>query len=98
MRKLVYFEAHGDVRTAIAREKQIKGGSRMNKAELTDAIAMLMKKEDVNAFNGNLTYGFYNANARGEFSNPTNGTDGNTLKLSGNYGIIAHGDLQFTIQ
>ncbi len=34
MRKLVYFEAHGDVRSAISREKQIKGGSRMNKVEL----------------------------------------------------------------
>ena len=38
MRKLVYFEAHGDVRTAIAREKQIKGGSRMNKAELISTL------------------------------------------------------------
>ena len=38
MRKLVYFEAHSDVRAAIAREKQIKGGSRMNKAELISTL------------------------------------------------------------
>ena len=29
--KLVYFEATGDIRSAIAREKQLKGGSRMDK-------------------------------------------------------------------
>ena len=38
IRKLVYFEAFGDVRTAIAREKQLKGGSRMNKDELISAL------------------------------------------------------------
>jgi putative endonuclease len=38
MKKLVYFEAYGDVRTAIAREKQIKGGSRMKKAELISTL------------------------------------------------------------
>jgi putative endonuclease len=32
--KLVYFEACPDVRTAIAREKQIKGGSRAKKVDL----------------------------------------------------------------
>jgi iron complex outermembrane receptor protein len=56
----------------------------------SDAIAGVINivlKEDVNTFNGNLTYGFYNANAKGEFTNPTSGTDGNTIKLSGNYGI-----------
>jgi putative endonuclease len=34
MKKLVYFEVYRDVRIAIAREKQIKGGSKMKKAEL----------------------------------------------------------------
>jgi len=34
MRKLVYYEVHCDVRTAIAREKEIKGGSRIKKVEL----------------------------------------------------------------
>jgi iron complex outermembrane receptor protein len=56
----------------------------------SDAIAGVINivlKEDVNTFNGNLTYGFYNANARVELTNPTSGTDGNTIKLSGNYGI-----------
>ena len=56
----------------------------------SDAIAGVINivlKEDVDTFNGNLTYGFHNANARGEFTNPTSGTDGNTIKLSGNYGI-----------
>jgi len=38
MKKLVYFETHGNVRTAIAREKQIKGGSRMKKAELISTL------------------------------------------------------------
>jgi len=38
MKKLVYFEIYRDVRTAIAREKQIKGGSRMKKAELISTL------------------------------------------------------------
>ncbi len=38
MKKLVYFETHGNVRTAIAREKQIKGGSRMKKAVLISTL------------------------------------------------------------
>ncbi len=38
MRKLVYFEVYCDVRAAISREKQIKGGSRMKKAELISTL------------------------------------------------------------
>ena len=38
MKKLVYFEIYRDVRSAIAREKQIKGGSRMKKAELISTL------------------------------------------------------------
>ena len=38
LRKLVYYEVHGDVRAAIAREKEIKGGSRNNKVELISTI------------------------------------------------------------
>ena len=38
MRKLVYYEVHGDVRTAIAREKEIKGGSRIKKVELISTL------------------------------------------------------------
>jgi len=38
MRKLVYFEVHCDVRIAISREKQIKGESRMKKAELISTL------------------------------------------------------------
>jgi len=34
MKKLVYYEVHDDVITAIAREKEIKGGSRIKKVEL----------------------------------------------------------------
>lgn len=34
--KLAYFEAYSDVREAIAREKQIKGGSRRKKLELIE--------------------------------------------------------------
>ncbi len=36
--KLVYFETFGDVTMAIAREKQIKGGSRRKKALLVESI------------------------------------------------------------
>ena len=36
--KLVFFEETGDVRAAIAREKQIKGGSRANKIALVNAF------------------------------------------------------------
>ncbi|MGH7656668.1 MAG: GIY-YIG nuclease family protein [Gemmatimonadales bacterium] len=32
--RLVYFEEHKSIRTAIAREKQLKGGSRRRKEEL----------------------------------------------------------------
>ena len=35
---LVYYEAHDGVREAIAREKQIKAGSRKNKLELIEAM------------------------------------------------------------
>ena len=38
VRKLVYFEQYGDPRTAIAREKQIKAGSRKNKEDLVDSV------------------------------------------------------------
>lgn len=34
--KLVYFEEYADVRDAIAREKQIKSGSRQKKLDLVD--------------------------------------------------------------
>ena len=36
--KLVYFETFGDITMAIAREKQIKGGSRRKKAMLVESI------------------------------------------------------------
>lgn len=36
--KLVYFETTPDIRTAIAREKQIKGGSRAKKISLIEAV------------------------------------------------------------
>ena len=36
--RLVFFEETGDVRAAIAREKQIKGGSRANKIALVNAF------------------------------------------------------------
>jgi len=36
--KLVYYEACGDVRTAIAREKQIKAGSRQKKEALVNEV------------------------------------------------------------
>jgi len=35
---LVYYEAFDDVRDAIAREKQIKGGSRQKKIDLIDSM------------------------------------------------------------
>ena len=38
MRKLVYYEVHGDVRTAITREKEIKAGSRIKKVELISKL------------------------------------------------------------
>ena len=37
VRKLVYYESTGDVYAAIAREKQIKGGSRRKKIDLVEA-------------------------------------------------------------
>ncbi len=36
--KLVYYEAGRDIRTAIAREKQIKGGSRQRKIDLVNSL------------------------------------------------------------
>jgi len=36
--KLVYYEAGKDIRDAIAREKQIKGGSRQKKIDLVNSI------------------------------------------------------------
>ncbi|MGH9776620.1 MAG: GIY-YIG nuclease family protein [Candidatus Acidiferrales bacterium] len=36
--KLVYFETFGDIRAAIAREKQIKGWSRARKIALVDSL------------------------------------------------------------
>jgi putative endonuclease len=38
IKKLVYYESTGDVHAAIAREKQIKGGSRQRKIDLVDAM------------------------------------------------------------
>ena len=36
--RLVYYEFYGDVNAAIAREKQIKGGSRSKKVELINSL------------------------------------------------------------
>ncbi len=36
--KLVYFEEHGDISLAIAREKQIKAGSRQKKLDLVNGL------------------------------------------------------------
>ncbi len=36
--ELVYFESHANINDAIAREKQIKGGSRQKKLDLIDAF------------------------------------------------------------
>ncbi|MFA6455774.1 MAG: GIY-YIG nuclease family protein [Bacteroidota bacterium] len=36
--KLVYFEHHIDIRDAIAREKQLKGGSRKKKIQLIESL------------------------------------------------------------
>ena len=36
--RLVYYESCGDIESAIAREKQIKGGSRQDKIRLIDSI------------------------------------------------------------
>ena len=38
MKKLVYFEIYVDIGLAIAREKQIKGGSRMDKLNMISTI------------------------------------------------------------
>ena len=56
----------------------------------SDAIAGVINiilKDAIDTFKGSLTYGFHNANKKGDFRNPTSGTDGNTMKVSGNYGI-----------
>ncbi|MDO5981144.1 TonB-dependent receptor [Flavivirga spongiicola] len=56
----------------------------------SDAIAGVINivlKDDIDTFNGNITYGFNNANVKGDFRNSTSGIDGNTMKLSGNYGM-----------
>lgn len=37
LRRLVYYEVYGDIRDAIAREKQIKGWRRRKKVELVEA-------------------------------------------------------------
>ncbi len=36
--RLVYYEFYGDINAAIAREKQIKGGSRSKKVELINSL------------------------------------------------------------
>ena len=38
IKTLVYFEAFGDIRYAIAREKQLKSGSRQKKIELINSM------------------------------------------------------------
>jgi len=38
VKKLIYFEAFGDIRYAITREKQLKGGSRQKKIELVNSM------------------------------------------------------------
>ena len=38
LNKLVYYEIFGDAKEAIAREKQIKGGSRLDKEKLIKAM------------------------------------------------------------
>ena len=38
VRKLVYYEVFSDIYNAIAREKQIKGGSRKRKIDLIDSV------------------------------------------------------------
>jgi len=38
VRKLVYYEIGNDIHSAIAREKQIKGGSRQKKIDLIDTL------------------------------------------------------------
>lgn len=69
----------------------------------SDAIAGVINivlKDKVDTFNGNITYGFNNANVKGNFRNPTSGIDGNTLKLSGNYGmkILENGFINLTTE
>ncbi len=38
LKNLVYYELHGNMLTAIAREKQIKSGSRKRKAQLIESV------------------------------------------------------------
>ncbi|WP_245794805.1 TonB-dependent receptor [Flaviramulus basaltis] len=56
----------------------------------SDAIAGVINivlKDEIDTFNGSVTYGFNNANTKEDFAHPTSGIDGNTLKVSGNYGM-----------
>lgn len=56
----------------------------------SDAIAGVINivlKDEIDVFTGNITYGLFNANAKGNYTNPTSGVDGSTIKISGNYGL-----------
>jgi iron complex outermembrane receptor protein len=69
----------------------------------SDAIAGVLNvvlKDNTDTFNGNVTFGFNNAKPRGDFRNPTSGTDGNTVKVSGNYGmkILKDGFINITTE
>jgi putative endonuclease len=53
--KLVYYECGGDVNAAIAREKQIKGGSRRKKLDLVNGVNPQWKDLYEEFFGGNVT-------------------------------------------